>query len=65
MSICFRSREQNLKYNYSIKIANKSFENVTKFKCSGTILMNQQQFIQNARFIEGCNFIHVNGMELM
>jgi hypothetical protein len=65
LSVWFGSHEHNLKQNYSTKTVNKSFENVTKFKYLGMILMNQQQFIQNARVIDGCNFVHMNGMELM
>lgn len=42
---------------------NNCFENVTEFKYSGMILMKQQRFMQNASVIEGCNFVHVNGME--
>jgi len=61
--MCFRSHEQNLRQNYSIEIVNNAFENVTKFKYLGMILINQQRFMQNARVIEGCNFFHVNGME--
>jgi len=64
LSICFRSHEQNWQQNCSIKIVNKSFENVTQFKYLEIILMNQQRFIQNAGFIEGCNFFHMNGLEL-
>ena len=61
--MCFRSHEQNSRQNCTIEIVNKSFENVTKFKYSETILMNQQRLMQNARVIEGCNFVNVNGME--
>jgi hypothetical protein len=55
--IYFRSHEQNLQQNCSIKIVNKSFENMTQSKYLEMILMNQQLFIQNARFNEGCNFV--------
>jgi hypothetical protein len=61
LSICFRSHEQNLQQNCSIKIVNKSFENVTQFKYLEMILMNQQRFIQNARFNEGYNFVQFSG----
>jgi len=40
LRICFRSHEQNLRQNYSTKIVNKPFENVTKFKYLGMTLMN-------------------------
>jgi len=61
--MCLRSHEQNSRQNYSIEIVNNAFENVAKFKYSGMILMNQQRFMQNARVIEGRNFVHVKGME--
>jgi hypothetical protein len=53
----FWSHEQKSRQNYSIKRVNKSFENVTKLKYSGIILMDQQRFTQNARVIEGSNFV--------
>jgi hypothetical protein len=35
------SRHQNVGQNHDIKIANRSLENVSHFKCLGTIIINQ------------------------
>ena len=45
--MCSRPHEQNLRQNYSIEIVNNAFENVTRIKYLGMILMNQQGFMQN------------------
>jgi hypothetical protein len=37
------SREQNAGQNREIRIGNRSFENVSQFKCLGTTVTNQEE----------------------
>jgi ribosomal protein S2 len=43
------SRHQNAGQNYDIKIANRCFENVTKFRYLGTTITNQNLIQQEIK----------------